>query len=139
MVLSGSMVGGKRAATLRGPTQNENPQEKTMSEHLTFEQLRKASYERATSAFGHEEGLTDWSPAGWSNAMAGEAGETCNLTKKILRDGLDSVDPEDLGDEIADVVVYADLLATRMGFRLEDLVRRKFNKVSVRKDTVIRL
>ena len=71
--------------------------------------------------------------------MAGEAGETCNLTKKMLRDGPESVDMEDLGDEIADVVVYADLLATRMGFNLGDLVRRKFNKVSDRKGTDIKL
>lgn len=106
---------------------------------LTFEELRNGDYIRAVTDFKHEAGLTDWSPAEWSNAMAGEAGETCNLTKKLLRDGPEAVNLEDLGDEIADVVIYADLLATRLGLRLEDCVRRKFNKVSGRVGSDIKL
>lgn len=99
---------------------------------LTFSRLRELGYARAVTAFKHENGLTDWSPAEWSNAMAGECGEACNLTKKLLRDGPEAINLEDLGDEIADVVIYADLLATRLGLRLEDCIRRKFNKVSQR-------
>jgi len=106
---------------------------------LTFTELRRASYHRAVNVFNHDDNLLDWSPAEWSNAMAGEAGETCNLTKKMLRDGADTIDIEDLGDEIADVVIYADLLATRMGLRLEDCIRRKFNKVSDKKNSSIKL
>ncbi len=106
---------------------------------LTFEQLSEINHRRAVEAFAHEEGLFDWSPAEWSNAMAGEAGETCNLTKKLLRDGPEAVSMGDLGEEIADVVCYADLLATRMGLSLGDLVRRKFNKVSDRKGSNLKL
>jgi len=108
-------------------------------EDLTFGELRLMNHDRAVKAFKHHPCLTDWSPAEWSNAMAGEAGETCNLTKKMLRDGPETVDIEDLGDEIADVVIYADLLATRMGLCLEDLVRRKFNKVSEKKGSNLKL
>ena len=110
-----------------------------MNDKLSFEQLRQVSYERATTVFNHTEGLVDWSPAEWSNAMAGETGEACNMTKKLLRDGPEAVDMIELGYEIADVVIYADLLATRMGFKLEDLIRAKFNKVSKKKGSDLRL
>ena len=106
---------------------------------LTFEELRVINYHRAIGVFNHDPLLEDWSPAEWSNAMAGEAGETCNLTKKLLRDGPEAVSMEDLGDEIADVVCYADLLASRMGLCLGDLVRRKFNKVSDKKGSNLKL
>lgn len=106
---------------------------------LNFDELRQVNYQRAIGPFKHDHGLEDWSPAEWSNAMAGEAGEACNMTKKLLRDGPENVDMEELGNEIADVVIYADLLATRMGFRLEDLVRRKFNKVSRKKGFEVEL
>ena len=106
---------------------------------LRFSQLHNASYRRAVEVFGHQEGLRDWSPAEWSNALAGEAGELCNMTKKLLRDGPASIDMAELGKEIADVVIYADLVATRMGFKLEDLVRQKFNEVSERRGSDIKL
>ena len=50
--------------------------------------LRKFSalnLERCVSANGFSHQLADWSEAEWTNAMAGEAGEACNLTKKIIR------------------------------------------------------
>lgn len=106
---------------------------------LTFERLRTVGYARAIGPFKHDEGLTDWSPAEWSNAMAGECGEACNMTKKMLRDGSENVDMEEMGHEIADVVIYADLLATRLGFKLEDLIVKKFNKVSEEKNSDLKL
>lgn len=105
---------------------------------LRFSELRRASYKRAIEAFGHAEGLADWSPAEWTNAVAGEVGELCNLTKKLGR-GDANVKLEDIGKEIADVVIYADLVATRMGLKLEDLVRQKFNEVSDRRGSDIKL
>lgn len=105
---------------------------------LRFSQLKNASYRRAIEAFGHAEGLADWSPAEWTNALAGEVGELCNLTKKLGR-GDANIKMEDIGKEIADVVIYADLIATRMGFKLEDLVRQKFNEVSDRRGSDIKL
>jgi NTP pyrophosphatase (non-canonical NTP hydrolase) len=41
--------------------------------------------------------------------------------------------------EIGDVAAYLDLLATSMGFRLEDCIRDKFNEVSGRVKSKIKI
>lgn len=83
----------------------------------------------------------DWSIAEWTNAMAGEAGEACNISKMIIRG--DYEDQElgigELMDEIADVVIYADLVCQRMGRSLGTAVFNKFNKVSERVGSDVRL
>ena len=73
--------------------------------------------------------------------MAGEAGEACNAVKKLRRhqDGTNtSKDPaskeecvDAIAAELADTIIYADLLAARLGIDLGDAVREKFNAVSV--------
>lgn len=82
-----------------------------------------------------------WTGADWSNAMQGEAGEAGNVVKKLRRAELDTkgaLDPDvstllqKLGDEIADTVIYADLLAQYYGLDLAACIRRKFNAVSER-------
>jgi NTP pyrophosphatase (non-canonical NTP hydrolase) len=83
-----------------------------------------------TEANGH-----DWSIAEWTNAMAGEAGEACNIAKKIIRGDYEG--DEELGvrlllEEIADVVIYADLCCQRVGGNMEHAVWQKFNEVSLR-------
>lgn len=83
----------------------------------------------------------DWDLAQWSNAVAGEVGEACNVTKKILRldhnIGMGDKPREDLinelKDEIADVFAYLDLLATVAGINLGEAIIRKFNRVSAEK------
>ncbi len=44
-----------------------------------------------------------------------------------------------LGKEIADVVTYLDLLAQRVGLNLSDILVQKFNEVSDRKKTNIKI
>lgn len=109
---------------------------------MTFDELRKANVTRCETAFHR---IDEWRPSQWSNAMAGECGEACNLTKKMDRiwPACEFIKnwnkPEDqhidelakrLADEIADVVIYADLLAARIGRSLGDIVRDKFNEKS---------
>lgn len=109
---------------------------------LTFDELRAINKARCEAAF-HE--VDAWKPWEWSNAMAGECGEACNITKKMNRIWPANQfkqswnKPEDqrmaelearLADELADVVIYADLLATRIGRSLGDCVREKFNTKS---------
>jgi NTP pyrophosphatase (non-canonical NTP hydrolase) len=127
---------------------------------MTFGELRAANVRRCETAF---HSVSAWKPWEWSNALAGEIGETCaegfalltalaavggkacNVTKKMNRiwpanqfkenwnkpEDQRMADLEDrLADEIADVVIYADLLAARIGRSLDDCVRQKFNSKS---------
>jgi len=83
----------------------------------------------------------DWNIAEWTNAMAGEVGEACNVAKKLVRgdyaDWKDGV--AELLKELADVVIYADLCAQRVGMPLETAIVQKFNEVSERIDSNVRL
>lgn len=82
-----------------------------------------------------------WTGADWSNAMAGEAGETCNVVKKLRRIefGLSQAagDQRDdllakLATEIGDTFMYLDLLAQHYGLDIARCVVDTFNRVSVR-------
>ena len=99
--------------------------------------------------------LDSWLPSQWSNAMAGECGETCNLTKKMdriwpanqfkLNMNIKDEDKrmEDLIShtelEIGDVIIYADLLATRLGLKLSECVKKAFNNKSKELGITIKL
>jgi NTP pyrophosphatase (non-canonical NTP hydrolase) len=91
----------------------------------------------------HPNGLEEWSISDWAVAAAGEMGEVCDAVKKMnrARDGLQgkTSDAEAVGKEIADTVIYLDLLAQRLGFDLADLVEQKFNEVSDREGFDIKL
>lgn len=107
-----------------------------------------------------EQDGSDWSVAEWFMATAGELGELGNLLKKVVRGDLEMTLeqvieardttkihlPEEnqtsrtdrpseavkvmLADELADVVIYLDLLAHRLGIDLGGAVMRKWNKTS---------
>jgi NTP pyrophosphatase (non-canonical NTP hydrolase) len=116
-----------------------------MSE-LTFSKLRKANVKRCEDVF-HP--LDSWSPSDWATAMAGECGEACNNIKKLRRlDGADAdFDTEinrkrliyETGKELADLVIYADLLAARLGINLGYMVTNKFNEVSENRGSKVTL
>lgn len=100
-----------------------------------LKRFREANVRRCVKGFGHA--LEDWSGLEWGGALAGEAGELCNVLKKIRREeqGLagsrvkgDHV--EKIAEEIADVICYADLLAARYGIDLEEAIVKKFNFIS---------
>lgn len=102
---------------------------------LTFIELRNANLSRVQDWHG----LSDWSIMEWACAMAGEAGELCNVAKKIKRieTGI-AKKPEEIGanlipelaEEAADVLIYLDLVCASRGIDLAAAVRAKFNKVS---------
>lgn len=87
-------------------------------------------------------GDTDsWVGSDWSNAMAGECGEACNVVKKIrrldlglkgnkARDTNRTLLLSDLGIEIADTIIYADLLGRYYDLDLDHFIKYKFNAVS---------
>ena len=99
---------------------------------LSFKNLRETNVRRCNDAFRP---LEDWSPTDWGCAMAGEAGEACNLLKKMLRG--EDVPLEHVAEELADVVTYVDLLAARLGIDLGAAVVRKFNIVSRKRGSKI--
>ncbi|MFA5936466.1 MAG: nucleotide pyrophosphohydrolase [Candidatus Paceibacterota bacterium] len=101
---------------------------------LTFWELRLANLRRA-DAIGYP--IADWSPTDWACAAAGEMGEACNLIKKMRRG--EDVPTLDIARELADTVCYLDLLAERLGIDLGEAVREKFNVVSERYGTGVKL
>jgi NTP pyrophosphatase (non-canonical NTP hydrolase) len=106
-----------------------------------LEDLRAVNLARCTDpvqagGYGHAHGLRDWSEERWALAMIGEAGETCNAVKKVLR-GDGSV--ADVAEEAADTVIYLDLLCARLGVSLHDAVQAKFNRKSEERGSPIRL
>lgn len=103
-------------------------------EKLTFETLSHAIDQRSAQCFAVS---LNWTLAQWTNALAGEVGEACNWVKKMDRG--DKVNPREIGKELADVVIYAHLAAKSLGLRLEDLVVQKFNEVSDRVKSTIKL
>lgn len=62
--------------------------------------------------------------------MAGECGEACNLVKKLRRG--ENIHKDHIAHELADLVIYADLLAARLNINLGAAVVEKFNMVSDR-------
>lgn len=96
---------------------------------------------RARCKRWHGEDDAGWTGADWGNAMGGECGEAQNVVKKLRRHethlGTSYNTPEveellpKLGEEIADTILYALLLADHYGIDVATEVARKFNKVSV--------
>lgn len=70
----------------------------------------------------------------FGNAIAGEVGEACNIIKKIERERLglrgSRASLSDLAEELADVIIYMDLLAADCNIDLEEAIKNKFNKTS---------
>jgi len=113
-----------------------------------LEELSKVNEKRARAGYGME--LHDWKLSQWSNAVAGEVGELCNIVKKVERgdfhkrpeNASDNASFNDayastqyrgeIGREAADIVIYLDLLCTREGIDLGAEIVKKFNEVSKR-------
>ncbi len=101
----------------------------------TFSEIRTKNILRSERDWNHK--LSDWSIAEWGNAMAGEAGESCNVAKKILRldmnirqelaDKDKAGYTKDLANELADTFLYLDLMAAAAGIDLEQAIINKFN------------
>lgn len=105
---------------------------------LTFETLREANMARlplfrdakGRPCHSKDDG-SDWSPAQWLQAVTGELGEYANLRKKVERGDftLEEALPA-LADELADVVIYLDILAAQLGIDLGNSIVSKWNRTS---------
>lgn len=104
---------------------------------LAFADLRGPNVERCDEYF---KSCADWTFSDWMMAMTGEQGELANLLKKIRRGDFTLEEKrEEVAKEIADVAIYLDLLAAKLGIDLGKAVREKFNEVSDRRDCPIKL
>lgn len=77
------------------------------------------------------------------NELAGETGEACNIIKKLERARLGirgtTATWEQLAEELADIVICADLIAMDGGIDLEAAIRDKFNATSQKMGLATRL
>jgi NTP pyrophosphatase (non-canonical NTP hydrolase) len=117
------------------------------SDGLTFNALRQGNIHRlpefknARGGKAHSKADgSDWSPAQWLQAVVGELGEFANLQKKVERGDLSAEEAKPmLAKELADVATYLDILAFRLGVDLGEAVRLKFNEVSKRVGSSVRI
>lgn len=96
--------------------------------NLTFAEFQKTNAVRCVKGF--KAGIHDWNPMEWACALAGEVGELCNLLKKRYGRNDTSIPSKDIADEVADVYIYLDLLATCLDMDMAEVVRAKFNRTS---------
>jgi NTP pyrophosphatase (non-canonical NTP hydrolase) len=77
------------------------------------------------------------------NELAGEVGEACNIIKKLERERMGIAGSRaslaDLAEELADVIICADLIAMQLGIDLNRAVAEKFNKTSEKVGLTTRL
>lgn len=101
---------------------------------LTFDRLRERNVERCKAAFPMCE---SWAAADWMTALVGEVGELANLLKKIKRG--DGAPADEVAKELADVMTYLDLLAAYLDIDLGNATILKFNEVSARRGSKVKL
>ncbi len=111
----------------------------TTKTEMTFSERNKL---RCESPSGFNHALESWSPSDWAVAFIGEAGEACNIIKKLnrIRDGIpgnaihetEGVLLKALRKELADASIYLDLLAQRYGLDLEECRNEKFAETSLK-------
>lgn len=102
-----------------------------------LKKLRALNIERCENYFKHT--LGSWTLMEWGCAIAGEAGELCNILKKIRRreQGIAGsripleMERVKMMHEMADVIIYCDLLAAREGIELAQAIAEKFNITSI--------
>jgi NTP pyrophosphatase (non-canonical NTP hydrolase) len=109
-----------------------------MKRELTFSELRRANRARCEAADGFNHKINSWSLSDWMTAACGELGEAANIIKKLnrYRDDLrgNKMSRAELQAklmmEIADTVIYLDLLCQRAGIDLDEAVITAFDEKS---------
>lgn len=118
-----------------------------MTDGLTFNVLREANIARLPTfknakgepAHSQPDG-SDWTPAQWLQAVTGELGEYANIRKKFERGDITEDEfKEAAKNELADVVTYLDILAFQLKINLGHAVIDKFNFISKRVNSPVRI
>lgn len=107
---------------------------------LRFSTLRLANLERLPQFRDRRGNLchsepdgSDWSPADWMVAVVGEVGELASNLKQVRRGdvSLEEMRPK-IAKEMADIVIYLDIMAKQYNIYLGAEIIAKFNEVSER-------
>lgn len=115
--------------------------------HLSLSELLSASLRRLPH-FKNRKGEpahtkpdgSDWSPAQWFQALLGELGEYANYRKKYERGDITLQEFKTEGaKELADAVCYLVLLAYHTDIKLDQAIKSKFNEVSDRVGSSVKL
>lgn len=114
---------------------------------LTFNALRTANclrlptFKNSKGEAAHSEpDGSGWSPAQWLQAVVGELGEYANIRKKYERGDIDEATfKREAQKELADVQTYLDILAFQLGIDLGQATISKFNEVSKRVGSNVRI
>lgn len=107
--------------------------------NLDFEELRLKSVERLQNTPAFEKCL-DWDHSKWLQALVGEVGELANVLKKIDRGDFAYVlKADEIEKELADIQIYLDLLAHTLCVDLSNATINKFNEVSDRVGSDVKL
>lgn len=107
---------------------------------LTFDEFQSMNMERNRRAFPM---CAEWSLNDWAVALAGEVGELCNLLKKdrrglatderfLLEGPCQELARENVLKELADVIIYADLMISLLSGSTGEELLSKFTEVSQR-------
>jgi len=90
---------------------------------MDLKEFSRRNRERCESPAGFNHGLSSWSLSDWFMATLGELGEAANVGKKLnrVRDGI---------RELADTLIYLDLLAQSEGIDLADALVETFDAKS---------
>lgn len=104
---------------------------------ITFQQLSEANKDRQIEVPRFRQCIT-WMPADWITAICGELGEAANFIKKKKR-GDEGVGISDIVKELADVIIYTDILLQMYHYDTGAVVVSKFNEVSDRVGSSIKL
>lgn len=122
----------RKKAALKAQISGER--EMSAAGNVPCQNLREANLTRAIEWEGGAGVKLSLSYRG--NELAGECGEACNILKKLDREAMGMVGSkatkDQLADELADVVICADLCAMDLGIDLDAAVARKFNKTSIK-------
>jgi NTP pyrophosphatase (non-canonical NTP hydrolase) len=112
----------------------EKWQRKDKNAPLTFEEFHRLNVYRSNEDVKHS---NDWSEMEWGCALSGEVGELCNYLKKRRRG--DKIAKKALAHEVCDIITYLSLLCHKLDIELEPAIVEKFNEVSKRWKSKVRL
>lgn len=106
-------------------------------EVLSFRQFQERNRARCESPNGFRHRVAwdepKWPLQNWALAVAGEAGELCNLVKKCIRGDFTIEEKrEEILAELADVMTYCDLAISSLGADTSETIMAKFEAVSKR-------